>query len=79
MKEQGWAVRKMELKGTKGKRVAGSTARFVSVCKEWSQRQTGPCGWSATGLGMRMGNWNQKIGRRMKVVYLILTGQHVPR
>lgn len=51
MKEQGWAVRKMELKGTRGKRGAGSAARFVSVCKEWSQRETGPCRWSALGWG----------------------------
>lgn len=41
MKEQGWAVRVMELKGTRGRRKAGSAARFVRVPREWSQRRTG--------------------------------------
>lgn len=38
MKEQGWAVREMELKEIRGRRKAGSAARFARVPREWSQR-----------------------------------------
>lgn len=52
MKEQGWAVKEMDLKGTRGRRKAGSAARFASF---QSGVREGEAGKKADGLTLGSG------------------------
>jgi hypothetical protein len=58
--------------GTKGcgKAAARLLERFYLIILEWRQRIRRSCSrWSAAKMGIRLDNW--KVGRRVKVTYLI--------
>lgn len=56
------------------------------VCQEdlWipqgikEEGETSSCWWSAIRLGMRVGNWNKNMGKRLKITYMLVWQEEFP-